>query len=138
MSRISYGYKVKYGSILIKEKEAKTLRLVFRAYLDEPSLSSTIRKMNLPFNHSQLARLLRNPIYLGDDIYPAIVQYELFEAVQEKRQEQIAKSSGRGRTKEVKPPVIATTFTLRDEKEFFDDPAQEAEYRYSLIESEVL
>ena len=82
-------------------------------------------------------RMLRNTHYLGDEYYPAIIDRERYDKAEEIRMSR-ASSLGRVRELQAAPkPVADTRFTLSPVERKFADPFEQAEYAYSLIESEV-
>src|SRR5947207_7207405 len=111
------GYDTKDRKISINEAEADRVRTIFRSYLRLGSLSlllADLRKQGIvtkvrtiksgtevggiPFTRGPLAHLLRNRFYIGEVIFkgevlageqPAIVDRDLFEAVQAKLSEQL-------------------------------------------------
>ena len=90
------------------------------------------------FSVAELASvILRNSRYLGDEYYPALIDTEVFEAA---KLERIRRAEGLGRVYEPKAKnevVSPTVFRIKEVTEQFDDPFQQAEYVYSLIENEV-
>ncbi len=81
--------------------------------------------------------MLQNKRYLGDGYYPAIIDPEIFAAAEAERAKR-AKKLGRVREpRETKKAIYPTAFRLREGTEEFDDPFEQAEYAYSLIEKEV-
>lgn len=80
--------------------------------------------------------MLKNMHYLGDEYYPAIIDRETFDKAE---QERMRRAAALGRIKE---PVeqegilIPTVFHTKPAEQTFDDPFLQAEYAYSLIESE--
>src|SRR6201984_832876 len=111
------GYDTKDRRITVNEPEAETVRTIFRSYLKLGSLNllmADLRKRGIvtkvrtlktgetvggiPFTRGPLAHLLRNRFYIGDVPFkgeilkgeqPAIVDRDLFEAVQAKLSEQV-------------------------------------------------
>src|SRR5262245_25204626 len=111
------GYDTKDRKITVNEAEAERVRIIFRSYLKLGSLSrlmAELRKQGIatkartlksgekvggiPFTRGPLAHLLRNRFYIGEVSFkgevlpgeqPAIVDRELFEAVQAKLKEQV-------------------------------------------------
>lgn len=111
------GYDTKDRQITVNEAEAETVRRIFRRYLELGSLSLLmidLRKQGvvtkrrtvktgksvggIPFTRGPLAHLLRNRFYIGEVSFkgeslpgeqPAILERELFEAVQAKLTEQL-------------------------------------------------
>jgi site-specific DNA recombinase len=110
------GYGTKGRKITVNEAEAERVRTIFRSYLKLGSLNllmaelrkrgivSKIRKLRtgeivggIPFTRGPLAHLLRNGFYIGEVNFkgevlqgeqPAILDRDLFEAVQVKLSEQ--------------------------------------------------
>jgi site-specific DNA recombinase len=111
------GYDTKDRKITVNEPEAERVRIIFRRYLELGSLNrllTDLRKRDIvtkvrtqktgrhvggiPFTRGPLAHLLRNRFYIGEvdfkgDILPgeqpAIIDRNLFEAVQAKLNEQV-------------------------------------------------
>jgi DNA invertase Pin-like site-specific DNA recombinase len=111
------GYDTKDRKITVNEAEADRVRTIFRSYLRLGSLSllmADLRKQGvvtkvrtlksgatvggIPFTRGPLAHLLRNRFYIGDVMFkgevlageqPAIVDRDLFDAVQAKLSEQL-------------------------------------------------
>ena len=111
------GYDTKDRKITVNEPEAERVRTIFRSYLRLGSLNllmADLRKQGIvtkvrtlktgetvggiPFTRGPLAHLLRNRFYIGDVAFkgeiltgeqPAIVDRDLFEAVQAKLSEQV-------------------------------------------------
>src|SRR5213595_1266015 len=111
------GYDTKDRKITVNEEEAERVRTIFRSYLKFGSLNllmadlrkrgitSKVRSLKtgeaiggIPFTRGPLAYLLRNRFYIGDVPFkgeilkgeqPAIVDRDLFEAVQAKLSEQV-------------------------------------------------
>ena len=111
------GYDTKDRRITVNEPEAETVRTIFRSYLKLGSLNllmADLRKRGIvtkvrtlktgetvggiPFTRGPLAHLLRNRFYIGNVPFkgeilkgeqPAIVDRDLFEAVQAKLSEQV-------------------------------------------------
>jgi hypothetical protein len=111
------GYDTKDRRITVNEAEAARVRTIFRSYLRLGSLGllmADLRKQGIvtkvrtlksgvtvggiPFTRGPLAHLLRNRFYVGEVIFkgevlagqqPAIVERDLFEAVQAKLSEQL-------------------------------------------------
>ncbi|MGA0598824.1 recombinase family protein [Enterovirga sp. CN4-39] len=113
---VPLGYRVENKKLAIVEAEAEQVRLIFRRYLELGSIGKllvdlrergTVTKAlirdgvrvrgGIPFTRGPLAYLLRNRFYLGEITFkgavhpaehPAILDRELFEAVQAKLTEQ--------------------------------------------------
>ena len=109
---VPLGYDTKDRKISVNEAEAKSVRTIFRQYLELGSLNllmadlrrsgivTKIRKLKtgktvggIPFTRGPLAHLLRNRFYIGEVCFkgetlkgeqPAIIDRQLFDAVQTK------------------------------------------------------
>jgi site-specific DNA recombinase len=118
---VPLGYEVKDKRLVVLEREAETVRLIFERYLELGCLTALARDLRergivtkvsrrrdgsirggIPFTKGPLAYLLRNKVYVGEVIhkgqhYPGehdpIVSRGLFNAVQG---ELTAKAQGRG------------------------------------------
>ena len=81
--------------------------------------------------------MLQNKRYLGDEYYPAIIDQDMFAAVEAERIRR-AEKLGRVREPRAKKEVVyPTAFRISESTERFDDPFGQAEYAYGLIEAEV-
>jgi len=111
------GYDTKGRKIIVNEAEAERVRSIFRSYLKFGSLNrlmAELRKQGIvtkvrtlrtgetvggiPFTRGSLAHLLRNRFYIGEVWFkgevlqgeqPAILDRDLFDAVQAKLNEQV-------------------------------------------------
>lgn len=93
--------------------------------------------MGIDAFHAGIGNMLKNNRYLGDEYYPAIIDRDVFAAVQEERVKR-ALDLGRVREpKEVKAAIYPTTFHIIEGTQVNDDPFAQAAYAYSLIEREV-
>ena len=111
------GYDTKDRRITVNEAEAERVRTIFRSYLKLGSLNLLMADLRrrrivtkartlktgetvggIPFTRGSLAHLLRNRFYIGEVVFkgevlkgeqPAIVDKDLFEAVQAKLNDQV-------------------------------------------------
>jgi hypothetical protein len=110
------GYEMKDGKISVVEDEAERVRLIYRRYLELSGVNALVRNLKdkdirtkkrlratgathggIPFERGSLFYLLRNRFYIGEVKYkgeilpgeqPAIMDRQLFDAVQEKLTDQ--------------------------------------------------
>jgi hypothetical protein len=110
------GYEMKDGKIAVLEDEAERVRLIYRRYLELGGVNALVRDLKdkdiqtkirlrstgathggIPFERGSLFYLLRNRFYIGEVKYkdeilpgeqPAIVDRQLFDAVQQKLTDQ--------------------------------------------------
>ncbi len=118
---VPLGYESRERRLVINEAEAERVRSIFQRYLElggigplladlrRSGIVTKVRRLangrtigGIPFTRGSLAHLLRNRFYIGEVVYkgkicpgeqPAILDRELFEAVQAKLSEQ--RTSGR-------------------------------------------
>lgn len=136
MPHIPYGYEVIDGQVRINEEQARTLRQLYQNYLSGMSLRKAAAAVGLNALHTAVKHILENKRYLGDDFYPAIIEKETFDKAADER---IRRATALGRMnyspKENKYR-IPTSFRIKDPTKHFEDPKTQAEYLYTLIESE--
>ena len=92
------GFRMRNGKIYVEEEKAKVVRKVFADYLSGISTYAIAKKLtakgfpnanNKPsWNHGSVGKILENIKYLGDEMYPQMIETEIFEQVQNRRQEQ--------------------------------------------------
>ena len=87
--------------------------------------------------HRTAKRLMENRHYLGDDFYPAIIDQETFDKAAAIRLERAGKLGRLNMKKNSKPATPPTGFRMAAAEQHYEDPRLQAEYLYSLIESEV-
>ena len=121
MGHTPYGYRIENGCAVINEDEAAKIRNLYENYLAGMAQSKAAIEAGIEAYHSSAKRLMQNRHYLGDDFYPAIIDQETFDK---------AKSS--------KPIKVPTHFWFAEAEKEYEDPRLQAEYLYSLIESEAI
>lgn len=136
-AHIPYGYRIEDGKAVVDEVQAEQVRNFFKEYISGKALMVAAEMVGLKLFHGSAGRMLRNTHYLGDEYYPAIIDRELFDKAEEERQ---SRASQLGRVRELKvkeTPSAPLYFTMGKQIQEFDNPFKQAEYAYSLIESEV-
>ena len=137
MTHTPYGYRIEGGKAVIDETAAGQVKELFEGYNSGLALTVAAEKAGLKMYHSSAKRLLQNERYIGDDYYPAIVDRDVFNKANNEIRRR-AQALGRVREyQEPQPPAPQTRFKMGRQTKFFDDPFAQAEYMYSLIESEV-
>ena len=138
MGNTPYGYRIENGKAVIDEDAATQVRELYKNYLCGLSLTNAAKEAGLDLLHSGAKRMMQNNHYLGDDFYPAVIDKESFDAVEaelSKRSTKLGRNDRYNAPKAKRPP---TAFRLGDITENYDNPIRQAEYLYSLIESEVI
>lgn len=136
MGHTPYGYRIENGKAVIDESAAEQVRMLYKNYLSGLSLVNATKFAGLNLQHSSAKRMMRNKHYLGDDFYPAIIDKESFIAVEEELSKRSAMLGRNDRKPDTKVKKPLTVFRIGDITENYCNPMMQAEYIYSLIESE--
>jgi hypothetical protein len=137
MSHTPFGYRIENGKAVIDIEVAEQIKTLFHSYLSGDSLATAAEKAGIKSFHAGIGRMLRNACYLGNEYYPAIIDPDTFASAEAER---IKRAEKLGRIREAKEEtavVFPTAFYIKEASQQFDDPFQQAEYAYSLIEIEV-
>ena len=137
MGHTPFGYRIENGKAVIDEAAASQVRGLYKNYLSGLSLTNAAKEAGLDLLHAGAKRMMQNRHYLGDDFYPAIIDPASFDAVSA---ELTKRSTKLVRNDRYIAPIIKmppTAFRLGDITENYENPVRQAEYLYSLIESEV-
>lgn len=138
MAHTPYGYIIKGGIAIKDDKTANQVKELFHAYLSGLSLADAARQAGIKRRHSSIAHMLTCKRYLGDDFYPPIIDEETFKQAEA---EKINRARMLGRIREQEKPkntFVRMRFTAPSPEMLYEDPFTQAEYAYSLIESEVI
>lgn len=138
MAYVPYGYTITDGVVTVDERAADQVRDFFEKYISGLSLAVAGEQAGIQKTHSSMGLILKNINYLGNDVYPAIIDKETFDKAEEVRSK---RAKDLGRIVELaafsSPPPIERFKMKKSEGKLPDDPVGRAEYLYSLIESEV-
>ena len=137
MGHTPFGYRIENGVAVIDDLAAEQIQSLYKAYLSGDALRTAANKVGIDAFHAGIGKILKNPHYLGDYYYPAIIDSDTFAAVQEERFRRASALCRIRQPIEDKVSVHPTTFHIIEGAEFYDDPFAQAAYAYSLIESEV-
>jgi hypothetical protein len=138
MKHTPYGYEIVDGKAVIDEEKADAIRKICENYLSGMSFVAAAADVGIDMKHCGVKHMLQNKRYLGDSFYPAIITQETALKIEEERLRR-AKALGRD-NKECqidKKPIIYTKFSLQRVPEKYKNPVKQAEFAYSLIQSEV-
>ena len=131
-----YGYKIKNGKAYIDKENAAKVQNLFAGYIGGLALRTAALAAGINTFHGSAGRMLKNKKYMGTDFYPAVIDKQTFEKAQEERENRAVKL---GRVREATEDlriISPTKFHLKSQEIMFDDPFKQAEYAYSMIESE--
>ena len=136
-AHIPYGYRIVDGKAVVDKAQAEQVRRFFEEYISGKSLKAAAKEAGLKLISSSAGCMLRNIRYLGDDYYPTIIEQDLFDKAEAERQ---FRAGQIGKTREMKVKAIldvAVDFRIGRQTKVCYDPFEQAEYAYSLIESEM-
>lgn len=137
MSHVPYGYRIENGKAVIDEEKAGQVKKLYKAYLSGLAYVPAAEAAGLKLYHTGAKKMMQNKRYLGDDYYPAIIDNDTFDAAEVERVKRQVKLGRVFDDKPVKENKVATGFKMPKVQKKYDDPFKQAEYVYSLIESEV-
>lgn len=138
MGHTPLGYRIENGVAVIDEEAATKVRQLYKNYLDGLSLTNTAKEAGIHALHASAKRIMQNKHYLGDDFYPAIIDKETFNNADREIKRRSAKLGRNAKFKEIPVKKAPILFRFGDITEYYDNPIKQAEYLYSLIESEVI
>ncbi|MDD3417643.1 MAG: recombinase [Lachnospiraceae bacterium] len=136
MRYIPYGYRIEDGKAVLDEEQAAKVVGLFEGYLSGLALRAAAEKVGLDIYHGTAKRMLGNKKYLGDAYYPKIINQDTFDRTEAER---IRRATSLGRIREAKEKLKKkpqTCFYAEKVEIKYSDPFKQAEYAYSLIESE--
>jgi len=131
MAHIPYGYIINNGMAQVDQGCADNLRRFFRNYLGGQSIEAA--GADIPLGRTCLGKMLKNPVYLGDDYYPQLIDERIFDAVQAERQRRYEAQGCPTTATPLDTVPIRTSFRVLQIKEQFADPVRQAEYVYGRI-----
>lgn len=131
-----FGYTIKNGKAYIDKEKAAKVQKLFDGYISGLALRAAALETGIDTFHGSAGRMLQNKKYMGTDFYPTIISEEIFVKAQSERENRAVKL-GRVREVEEDLPIISPIkFRWKSNEIMFDDPFKQAEYAYSMIESE--
>lgn len=138
MQHTPYGYDIVGGKAVVNEEKAANLYKICENYLNGMSFTAAAADVGLTMNHCSVKRMIQNKKLLGDSFYPAILTEEIARQIEEERvrREKALGRDRRGR-KKVEKIKVHTAFSMSRVPMKYDNPIRQAEYAYSLIQSEV-
>ena len=135
MEHTPYGYDIVNGKPVVNKKQATVVREVYAAYLRGLSMKEAGKAAGIDVTHSVIKKMLFNRRYLGNEIYPRIIDDDTFNAVEAEQRRRTEYLGRNNRPKKTRmEPVIYTEFSVRQGLKKFSDPIKQAEYAYSRIQ----
>lgn len=102
------------------------------------SLTDAAKNAGIETYHGTANRLLTNSHYIGDDFYPAITDKNTFALAAQEIHKRADKLGRTNKIPKASTKYAPTHFSIKKANDTFPNPFKQAEYIYSLIESEVL
>ena len=137
MGHTPYGYRIENGAAVINEAEAECVKRIFNNYISGMSLREAAKAAGHPLVHSTVKRMLTKKYYCGDDFYPAIIDISTFHTANSELKRRADNKNQTGKTRRIIPKP-EKEFTFSHPLTQYDDPYEQAQYLYSLIESKVV
>lgn len=109
---------------------------MYRGYLSGLALMPAAKQAGIETWHGSVKRLLQNRHYLGDVYYPAIIDRETFDKAEQELKKRAEKLGRVWEQKEEEKVTYPVDFSTKLMEKQYEDPFMQAEYAYSLIESE--
>ena len=145
MAHIPYGYSVVDGKGVLKPGECGKVKMFICYYLQGASISCAGEKAGIHLSVSALGHILKNPVYLGDGYYPGLINQEVFDKVQEERQERYERLGCFTSNNAIPPVRVQHFFRIKPEsetrwlewpdesKQAMIEPAKKAAYNYARV-----
>lgn len=137
MACIPYGYKVVDGKAVVDADKKEKIKKLFSLYISGKTLVKAGENAGIKMFHAGIAKVLDNPVYLGTDFYPSIIDEETFRRVAAERLKR-ASTLGRSRdySKVTEEKRTRQRYFLEVVEKKFSDPFEQASFAYSQIRSE--
>ena len=136
MGHTPYGYRIEDGKAVVDEI-AEQVKELFSGYLAGLSLKGATKKAGIDCYHATVSKMLQNKHYLGDEFYPPIIDEETFEKARVEKRKRAEKLGRIWEPKDEPVRDYPVKFKVKPLVQKYEDPYKQAEYAYSLIESEV-
>ncbi len=137
MGHTPFGYRIVSGKAVVDEVAADQIKKLYEHYLSGLSLENAAKEAGINTYHGTVKNILSNSHYLGDAFYPAIIDEDTFTKAAlegDRRSEKLGRNNRVIASKVKKAP---TRFTFIESIAVQGvTPTEQAEYLYSLIESE--
>ena len=125
------------NQVVIYLMVCKKVKNLFSNYLSGVSLVTAAKNAGINTYHCTVKKMLTNRRYLGDEFYPPIIDTDTFEKVHSEITARAQMLGRLDRPCKTRDMTVPTDFKISSSKKHFDDPIKQAEYIYSLIESEL-
>ncbi len=80
---LPYGYELKDGMVSVNNGEAGKLKSLFRLFTDGTTMKKCLELISIPHCPDSCKAMLKNSVYMGTDLFPPLIEPDLFAAAQE-------------------------------------------------------
>lgn len=132
--KIPYGYRIVNGRAEADPVESRRLHSLFEQFLDGMGVESAAKSAGIDRTPSCCRRMLDNPVYLGTDFYPQIVDAERMEQAVAELARRGAPFKGKKGMPVTEPNPVQTHFAMdRGGMKAGGDPEEWAAQLYGRI-----
>lgn len=107
-----YGYEICDAKAVIVPAEAEKLRILFDRFVGGFSFNDCAAESGIDRTPPTCKRMLGNPVYLGTDFYPQIIEWELFQKAQDELRFRKENRKPRPRVQRIVALPVYTQFDL--------------------------
>ena len=133
-AKMPYGYRIVNGMAEPDPGEHEKLLRFYEHYLEGWSLEMCRSSIGIDWSIRGLRDILDNPVYMGTDYYPPLIDGETWNAAKEAAERRGAHLVGKRNCKTRQPVPIHTRFTMAsDAEEPVGDPVECAAAMYARI-----
>lgn len=130
---IPYGYIISNGEINVDEQQARQVRDFFNIYLEGVGLQEAGNRSGINKSHPFMKRILMNEVYLGNEIYPKIIDEDTFFQADLEQERRIQFLKKRKAIKAPEAKIVPTKFEFGKVTEKYADPFKQVQFAYSKI-----
>ena len=138
MSRVTFGYQLVQGAFRPHPENAEKIRRLFENYRNGMTVRKAGEAAGIQKSNNSLLYLMKNEVYLGNDLFPQIIDQALFHEVAEIRaahdRELRKKMPAHNKRNSLSEIMINTEFQMIPYEDKLDmDPVEFVQYAYSHI-----
>lgn len=132
--KIPYGYRIVDGLAEPDPVECEKLQMFFKHYMEGWTLEMCRTAIGINRSVRGLRSILDNPVYLGTDYYPQLIDRETWETAREQAARRGAHLKGKTGVERLIPVSIFSEFVMRPATgEAIDDPVEYVAEMYERI-----
>ena len=129
-----YGYEIRDARAIIVPEEAERLRTLFVEFIGGSPLKTCAFESGIERTAQTCKSMLGNPIYVGTDFYPQIIEDYMFSAAQAELKRRTEKRKPMVRSKQIIANPVRTVFEIKGTSTIpFTGQQAYAAYQYGRI-----